>query len=414
MINVKILPLLLLIYTFDCASQNFSPANNPNESLNFEQALSLAKLYNPDIISQNANLAVGNANVKAAEAGWLPSLQVNIERPDDALTTANISVRQPIYGFGKIRAPIDTRQAELLLIDSQLQGTINGALLDTSNNYIDYWINTKRQQISLNNITALEELYKSIDRREKGDFASQADVLLASSRLNQARVSLNQLKTSTEQFRLNLIQLIQHDVRLIAEPKLPYILSSASDIELADILTNNPNVTILLAQIEVEEKRAEEQASNAYPSVYVAAEKNYNQGLAIDESRIVLGIESSLDNLGFSNFQSTQAALLEVQQSKLELESIRSRLRQQYLSIKSDITLSEQILTSLTQTVSQLEQTLKSYKRQFAANRKSWLEVLNMQRELSQQQQLELQIYGQYIKQNIELISLANNVQQLF
>ena len=128
---------------------------------------------------------------------------------------------------------------------------------------------------------------------------------------------------------------------------------------------------------------------------------------------MVLGIESSLEGMGFANSNAAQAIDFEVRRSQLELDSLRSRLRQNFFTLRSDIQLSEQIVKSINQTVVQLAKTLKSYKRQFDAGRKSWLEVLNMQRELSQQQQLSIQTKGQFIKQNVELISIANKIQQL-
>ena len=215
--------------------------------LSLKQALKLAEQGNPDIIAQRSNLDVGESNLDAAKAGWLPSLQVSAQRPHDTSVTGTISVRQPIYGFGKISAPINTSKSRLALLETELDGTINNILFDTANAYIDYWINEQRSEIANANIQALSELFELTKRLIKGQFASQADALLASARLNQSRVELTQLNTERAQLRLMLIQLIQRDFDSVSTPAIEAILSIANNIELSDILTNNTSVETSLS-----------------------------------------------------------------------------------------------------------------------------------------------------------------------
>jgi len=110
----------------------------------------------------------------------------------------------------------------------------------------------------------------------------------------------------------------------------------------------------------------------------------------LNEDRAGLVLEASLDGAGFTSLGQVRSAVARRSAAEQDIDVTRNELRYRVEQLKSNLRLQNQLVEALSATVTALEGTAESFLRQYETGRKSWLDLLNTQREL-QQQQLELE-----------------------
>ena len=364
-----------------------TPANAENSAQgnDLSTALQAAVRLNPSVKSKIAELKSLGYKLDEAEAGRLPSFSISAQsmyNNDDNYGVARGQV--PIYSFGKINGSIkvaeqgiDVGRLSLLQVQRQL-------IEDTAAAYNSYWGIKQRINIAQDNVEEHNRFYQLISRRQEGGVASAADVRLALSRLLQAQAQLEQIKGAAAKAQNELQSLTQIAIfadkpieqALVALPAEQDPIKVAQDID--------ARVKVRAAELELTKKEANLRKAERMPTLYARYDKYINpKNDYSSDNKVGLVLEGSLDGLGIIGQKRAAAAEAQIAVAEENLEDTRNEIKRRVSNLVTERGIQNNIISSYEHSTEEMEETLKSIIRQFDAGRKSWIDVLNFQRELT-------------------------------
>jgi adhesin transport system outer membrane protein len=111
--------------------------------------------------------------------------------------------------------------------------------------------------------------------------------------------------------------------------------------------------------------------------------------------------------MGFSTKGRNNAAGARLNADMEDLNTTRNDISRQVSSLSSFRMQQYNLIDTQKQSVHELTEILASYQRQYKAGKKAWLEVLNMQRELTEQRLQYVQAKSDWLTYTLKLASLT-------
>jgi adhesin transport system outer membrane protein len=379
-----------------------------------EQAIQTTLAKHPAVLGKQAEVEARAFDVDVAASQRLPSLSTQLSANDNSTEPVTLRLRQPLWTFGRIDADVSVAETQKLAEQAEFADLKQSLIDQTTAAYVKVIGAQAKLAASQTNTDVLTDLHASIERREKGQLASRADVALVQARLVQANAQ-------TARF-IGDLELAQEE--LLALTQIPVVVSDDVDsrwTELTDLeaITDEVNLispSVLTKQrlIEVAQAQVDVERSANMPTVYAQAEHYINQPNNLDDTVLGLGIESNLSGgFGMASRRSTKAAQARVDAAIQDLVSTRVSLTRQVSSLWSRRTQQYALLTNAQESVKVLEQLLASYLRQYQAGTKSWLDVVNMQRELHEQRLQRVQAQYDWLRDSLKLSVLSGRFDSL-
>ncbi|MEZ9700395.1 TolC family protein [Vibrio sp. 10N.261.46.E12] len=137
-----------------------------------------------------------------------------------------------------------------------------------------------------------------------------------------------------------------------------------------------------LAKAELEQTKA-----NPFPTLSARFEQSVFDAADTpnqDETRFGVVLNGQISGLGVSAYNQINESAERITAAQYELDSVRNEVERETKNLIVNRDLQESLRTSQQETLAALEDTMASFLRQYETNRKSWVEVLNQQRELAQ------------------------------
>lgn len=368
----------------------------PVAALTLEQALQATLANNPALAGKQAEYEAAQGSLSSAKSQRLPSLSVAMNNVDnqDHNTQGTVVLRQPLWAFGKISQSIDQAEANSAVERLGVDQVRRELLTRTAVSFAKIEGIVARQRIARQNVAEHERLYEQIQRRQEGQLASDADVRLAYSRLLQAKATLQRLHGEYRIALSDLERLTLLPVTELAPVSAEYLLLPQEQDLWQLALANSIDLAQKQAALEAADVAIRQAKSASLPTLYLQAEHDFyeskNNFADLNEDRAGLVLEASLDGAGFTRLGQVRSAVARRSAAEQDIDVTRNELRYRVEQLKSNLRLQNQLVEALSATVTALEGTAESFLRQYETGRKSWLDLLNTQREL-QQQQLELE-----------------------
>ncbi len=311
-----------------------------------------------------------------------------------------LRVRQPIWAFGRIdssiaaaNAQVNTERADLLRVRRQL-------LEDTAAAYAAVRGSKQHIEIARQNVAQHEELLAQIQRRVEGQLASSADARLAAARLGDARAQLQRALSESQNAMDDLAGYTQ--VAVSADEPVPAELLERPDSTdlLEKAIDQSAEISVKRKQLGQAALEVDQVRTASRPTIYLQADRIYDQPGLDDESQASVVFEASLDGLGFAARGRTQEAISSKEAATQDLAVAKVELTREIKHLERDRLLQTQLIGLQTASLTDLESLLASYQRQYESGTKSWLDLLNVQRELFEQRrqltqsQTDWQIYS--------------------
>lgn len=376
-------------------------------------ALAAAQTQYPALAAKRAELQAKGYLVDAAQAQRYPSLSAQTATYDNSTRPSSWRARQALWAFGRIEsgqryaeADQSAAAADLLRLERQVQD-------QTAVAYAKVQGAKARLKVAQDTEAALDRLYQQIQRRERGELASMADVRLALARFTQARAQTYRYQGEWALSKTELLALTQNLVD--TEPDVPATTTTLPQgtalqdevaAQAADLLLKTR--LAVLAQMDIEREKAA-----AMPTVYLQADRYINQPTYGTQTITGVVLEGNLDNMGFGTLGRSRAAGARLQAAQDDLQATRIELIRQVSSLETNRDLQVQLLSAQAQSVQQAKDLLASYQRQYEAGSKAWLDVLNMQRELSDQQLQQVQAQNDWLVYSLKLAALTGRLDAL-
>jgi len=402
------IPLLFL------ALPNISSSSAVIEVSGIESALRAALSQHPALVSQQANIEAKGFMGDSARALRYPTISAQVSAQHTNNYPIGIRARQALWAFGRIDnsiayADVDERVETMALLQVKRQ------LIDeTAVAYARVLGVRERLQVAIDNEIALDVLYQQINRREAGQLASIADVRLAHARLLQAQARKSRLRSDVLVAENELIALTQSPVASTQRvPKRLTDLPAAEDIMRlaqegsADVRLKTENIALAKANVNRER-------SAPMPTVYLQGDYFYNdQAAGTSDFRVGIAIEANLEGMGFAAYGRNNAAGARLQAVNAELNATLIEIKRNVNSLYTNRQAQAAIVASNRHSVAELSEILDSYQRQYEAGQKAWLEVLNIQRELNEQQQQLAQAKNDWLIYTLKLLAMTGSLDTL-
>ena len=359
----------------------------------------------PLVGSAQAEAQATAEGINAAKLNLLPTPTVtsNYDSNDGMVTRAGL--RQPLWTGGRLTANInqaiyDDKAATAFVYEQQ--NTI-------AKNTIDIWQShiyaTALQGLYVNNLKQLDEFEAMMKRRVDQGVSARIDLDLVTNRILQDQ---NAYQGALQQQRIAQARLAQ----MIGEPinekgLLPaplndmakYAKAQSKDLEaliFSQSAINNPKVIKQQYQVEAAKQQVKAQQAARYPTIYAQYEQLYYHKTSKNDGQFSLGLNYE-PGAGFSTMALSRASQARVkgleQSQEAAKRSVLEEIQTQYQQFAS----AKDQETSLIAAVVGAQIVVDSYRRQFIAGRKTWLEVLNAVREKAGYQQQLLQVQSQII-----------------
>lgn len=363
-----------------------------------DDLISAAITSHPSIQSQISMEKAAGAAVDNAEWQFFPTPGYEVEAvrtpgSDNANESedyvATLSLQQPIWTGGKLTAGVEKAKAAALTTQANTDATRHEVALRVVQAYGDWLSAFHKRKARLESVEKHENLRDQVSRRVKSGFSSKSDLLLAKARLETSKADFSSAQMEETESLSRLSQLVGHSVKT---RDLSQDISSAKIIssDLQNLLVNaekvSPDVRKALLNITSADANIEEKKSSLYPEVYLRLERQFGtySGQDIEsENRIFFGLSSNF-GAGFSNFSNVNQAR-EVRRSALaEADSVKREVSER---VMSDFALAQSLehrVDSLSRSLETAKSVATSYSRQFLSGKKTWLDVMNSNRDLTQ------------------------------
>lgn len=337
---------------------------------------------NPQVRQAEESLKASGYDITAARAGYFPYLQVQsavAEKSDDSVSTLYVVL--PLWQGGLTSAQVDVAKAKQRIALAELAKT----RLDLGQRTLEAYFSvaaTQDQQIQwANYVGALKRLLATIKRRADTGLAPQADVDTAVSRLKQAQANAEANRAQLLTSRAALASLLGVTPAAVAWPADDAMLSEAALAEYKSRITQHPQRLVARAEIDQQKGAARTARASLWPELSIQHRRQI-EGVEFDPSNdatlLVMQFQSSNGVAGAFSYAAEQQR---IDAFKARLAAVEREITS---TLEADRT---QVLATAAQLEVQYEAAqaanalVDSFIRQFEAGRKSWLEVLNAQRE---------------------------------
>ena len=288
----------------------------------------------------------------------------------------NAILEQPLWSGGRVGGEIERAEASLRAGRDRVDEVQTDLVLRTTQAYYDYVRADRRAAILGESLAEHDELLAAIGRRVDQEVSPRADLTLGRSRTAQIELDLAVAEDERERAEVRLSALTG---RQEPPPVLPSanVLETlpAQDVALAEALGCSPELAALGDLIDVAEARRGIARSQILPEVVVQLSQNEITG-----TRAALVLRTQFGN-GLSQLSAIDAADARIGRAIAELGEADRRLREQ---LRRDYVLARASVARLdagTLTADTANEIVASYRRQFVAGRRGWLDVMNAARE---------------------------------
>ena len=362
------------------------------QALSLSEMLRAASEAHPTIQAARQSVNAANDDVDVARRRYWPTFSASIESGTTnsvEAPTRLLRAEQTLWDFGLTSATVKVSERAV---------DVAGAALGVQRQSIELQVidALRTLQAGYGRIRVSEEMLKTLElnesmmmRRVAGELSTNIDLDLVRSRILQARVELTQAQTSVEVSitRLqNLTGLKNLKSALSEPPPLPSKAQLDKRFQLIeqtdwDVVANRqPAVLRAVEEMRQGIERINVKAAESRPQIYARLDQAVNNRR---DTAAYIGLRYST-GAGFANIVEERALASRALALEQMAQAARIEARQTLDVDADDLRDNKVRAQSLEAAVQGAQRVFESYERQFAAGRKTWLDLMNALREVAQ------------------------------
>ena len=402
----------LVIISFLCAPYAIATDSLDSfSSLSVEQAMQFAINTHPLILSAEGQYRAAKSELTASRWSRFPTVGASAQESSTEVKQDVTTASMPIWMGGRINADID-------LAKSKRDGALSGVseaqqtvMLETIGFFFDYFKSEKKLEIASQNVDEHQRLYEIIERRVAAATSPDVDTMLAQARLQSARSAQIQAISVRDISKASLELTVGQEIVSVLVEDSPEPLGINLNEAVALGISVSPRIARIQSEVKGFEANIKSAKSALYPQVSLSYEKRYNDPdpSRVDQEETFVSVQFQ-PGAGFAVASSISAAKQRKQSARDSLEAEKRELRRQiktawneYASVSFQLEPSKMLVDATTSVV-------ESYLRQYAVGKKSWLDVLNAQREATQARNTLVDFEVQYLTSLYRLKVLMNEI----
>jgi adhesin transport system outer membrane protein len=403
----KIIALLSLSVSITLQAESPSEA----QALSVDQAMQYAIKTHPLILSAEGQYRAAKSELTASRWSRFPTVGASArensfdEKQD--VTTASM----PLWMGGRINADIDLAKSKRDGALSGISEAQQSVMLETIGLFFDYFKSEKKLEIASLNVDEHQRLYEIIERRVEAATSPDVDAMLAQARLQSSRSAQIQAASIKDISKASLELTVGRVVDAVLVNNNPEPFGISLNEAVATGIKVSPRIARIESEVKGFEANIKSAKSALYPQVSLGYEKRFNDpdSSRVDQEETFVSVQFQ-PGAGLAVASSISAAKQRKQSARDSLEAEKRELRRQiktawneYASVSFQLEPSK-MLVDATNSV------IESYLRQYAVGKKSWLDVLNAQREATQARNTLVDFEVQYLTSIYRLRVLMNEI----
>lgn len=351
----------------------------------------------PSVRSAQSQFQAAESGVTGAKWQFAPTFSLSAERVSQGQTNdpsyaADSSIKylrlqQSLWTGGRLTAGLHKSQYGLEVARANLEDARLQLTLKVIQAYGDWVVAKFKDESNQKSLLTHRRLHALVLNRIKQGVAATSDEVLALGRIEAIKAEIEVSQSQQDIAKSRLEQLVGRPVQL-----KDYSLNGPR-LELDEVmgmfdqaLPRYPAYVKASATAEIQRATVDERRASLSPEVYVRGERqmgNYTYANVPAYTRVFFGLTTNF-GAGLSRLSELDGATAALNASLEDIETQRRGLME---SLSADVSLAkaaDRRLAWLKIALKNAEDVLASYERQFLAGRKSWLDVMNSVRELSQ------------------------------
>ncbi len=363
--------------------------STPSRAIELKDAIGLAMDSHPEIISKKSQAE--SAQQTSVGAAWQlgPSLSLSTGKDTYGNSTSTTRIQQPLFTGGRIWHGIKEAQAKRDSAEAEFSATEQNIIGKVADSYLECIRLQERRKTAESNLREHKRLHALIQRRTEAGISSQNDVVTADMRLQQALAEFEAIKSQESTALQTLARLINTEVRAILPLQHPKLTQKVPFKTLEEAIQTSlgfsPEMVAARFKYDAAQSRSAIERSALLPQVYLRHEKYNRQNPtgSYPESQTFIALEYQLGT-GVSSAYAWSASINQSKSAEASIDSTEKELVNTLTKYWYQYNLG---LTQMVYMEKQLEASqsvVDSFARQYTVGKKTWLDVLNAQKEMTQ------------------------------
>lgn len=367
------------------------------------QALTIQALYaaaqqsHPLLVAARLEADAGKIDVTAVERQRWPTFSAVLESNTgntSSQPTRSLRVQQIIWDGGLNSSRVTEAENQVLISQFKVQLQQRQLFLQITQAWQAMRAAHARVQVAQKTMARLNGFRVQMQRRVDAEASSSIDLVLANSRHLQTQVELDAAQRNLKVALLKLEQLsgevnLRERLPTLAPfPALPSsvaFLQQLQQTDWVDLATRSPSVQIAKSDVVSAQNRLRTKEAEKWPQLYVRVDKPVgNNAFNANNSAVAFAGLSYSPGAGFSNAVEAEALTKRIAKSDQGVATAMKDIQETLQNDREEFLNAYAQISALEKSVSGADMVLASFERQFQANRKTWLDLLNQVRELAQ------------------------------
>lgn len=341
--------------------------------------LGTALSADPSIERARASIAAAEDGITAAKWQFGPSPSFSRELASGTNRYVNVlRIQQPLYTGGLLTAGLNSARTTLRSSRFELQA----AQLQLKLRIVQNWADWAKVRGRIDSLEALrdehQQLLEMIRRRNQAGVATNADAALAASRLSAVRAELAQARLEEALQRDRLQRLARRPVdeplRAVLDGELP---APPTLNQVLDRIQLSPEMAMARAGVDLSRDELARAKAALMPTVSLRLDR---QSGAYKDDRLGLVVQAGLQG-GLSALAGVNAARARIVAAEAAVAATEQDQFSNYQLEYTRYAAAGASLRNAQITAATGDEVLASYRRQFDAGKRAWLDLLNMVRE---------------------------------
>ena len=406
------------------------PASGQTEATNqhlppftAEALYAAANLSHPLLQAARLEAQAGTIDVAAIERQRWPTLSAVVESntgSTNSLPSHSLRMQQIMWDGGLVSSRVTEAENQVTISKLRVQLQQRQIFLQISNAWQSMWAAHARVQVAQKTMDRLNGFRVQMQRRVDAEASSRIDLVFANSRQLQTQVELDAAQRNLKVALLKLEQLSgeanlrQRLPALAPFPALPAaapFLQQLQQTDWVDLAVRAPAVQIARSDVVSAHNRLRTKEAEKWPQLYVRLDVPIgNNYFNVKNSTVVFAGLSYTPGAGFANVVEAQALSTRVAKSEQGVEVAMKDIQETMQNDREEFLNAYAQISALEKSVTGSDMVLASFERQFQANRKTWLDLLNQVRELAQNEYALVDAQASLVGSRLRLeINMAPN-----
>ncbi len=398
-------------------------AAGPTAAITLEAAAREAVAWHPSVIEAAGALAARAEDVKAARAGYLPTVSAGVGSGYDSRVSGTwrprpqVGASQMLYDFGKVSSEVAGARAGTRIGRAEMLLAIDALIRDTAYAVVEYQRASAQHVIAREQANRIREISDLVGKRSALGAATRSDALQAQARVEAAIANLASVEAEERRWASNLAYLLGRDAppaTVSADVPDWLMRSCAGPAPTWDMV---PAVMVADAQAERAAAALRRNRADRYPTLSVGGDASTDIGSPFGNRSIYnfgLRVSGNIFGGGITKAR-VRSASYELEAAEAAKRRVRNETGQRLAEAQQQIDSLSQLVATLASREGNMRETGRLYRIQYLEmGTRTLVDLLNAEQELQQVRFQAVDITQNLRRLQVDCLFLSGRMRDAF